>query len=179
MTVAAFHRVCRIGQTPGWNPRGTEALLDVWVEIDWDGDRLSITGVEGPRSNGDAWGSCGQIQDVLKETILNGWDVAEIARLHEIWEDWHLNDMKAGTPKQMAHLKAHRGEYSGYPQSHYDWAKECLTRANLQPDPETGYSYGSAWLRVEVPVDVLEWLAALPETPGCPWPSMLNERSSP
>lgn len=37
-----------------------------------------------------------------------------------------------------------------------------------KPCPECGYKYGAAWLREEVPADVLEWLYNLPETTNRP-----------
>jgi hypothetical protein len=43
-----------------------------------------------------------------------------------------------------------------------------LAAAGLHPDPETNYRYGSAWLREEVPQDVLTWLQSLPETDKLP-----------
>jgi hypothetical protein len=61
----------------------------VWITIDWDGKKLSFTGVEGPRGNGDALGSCGQI------------DISAInPELAELWKRWHLNNMRPGCEHQ-------------------------------------------------------------------------------
>jgi hypothetical protein len=51
--------------------------------------------------------------------------------------------------------------------SHYEWALAKLTEAGLQPDASferngKPYRYGSAWLRRDVPEDVLAWLVGLP-----------------
>lgn len=146
----------------------------VFVDVEWTADgRLSLSGVVGPMRNGNARGSCGQMQAVLKDDIAfaPGWDRATADQLHEVWGAWHLNDMQAGTVAQTAHLKDGpfiTGPCPGYPTSHYKWACEELRRAGLNPDD--GYSYGSAWLRVEVPVDVLAWLVALPHANKAnPW----------
>lgn len=149
---------------------------DVWVEIRWQdrngGMELSLSGVEGPMRSGNCKGSCGQIVDHLQiDRYASGWDRSTVTRLVEVWDRWHLNRMRAGTPAQQRFLEAHRDEYPGYPISHYDWAKAALTRAGLQPDD--GYSYGSKWLSEEVPDDVVQWLHDLPEpTKTYPWSLM-------
>ena len=48
-----------------------------------------------------------------------------------------------------------------------------IHRATMNPDPDfvhngKPYKYGSAWLKIEVPADVLAWLAALPDTDRAP-----------
>lgn len=68
-----------------------EVVPRIFVTVDWDGKRLSFTGVEGPKANGDATGSCGQL-DVSKHS----------PRLATLWERWHLNDMRAGCEHQRA-----------------------------------------------------------------------------
>ena len=144
---------------------------EVWVSVEvghrnGPEDELSFTGVIGPKSNGDARGSCGQI-DMSEWNFLSlkeGWTEEMVSRLRDLWSRWHLNRMQAGTPKQMAFVRA-LGD-----RSTYDETKAALTEAGLQPDPETGYSYGSAWLAEDVPPEVYEELLAMPEaTIRCPW----------
>ena len=135
----------------------------VWAEIRWDGKRLSISGVEGPRRNGNCEGSCGQI-DFIVDQPGPGRDIERFRAVHA---RWHLNDMRAGTPAQEAWLREHPVEWR-YPQSHYTEASKALAAAGLNPD--NGYRYGSAWLHEDVPADVIEFLAALPDnTDSYPW----------
>jgi hypothetical protein len=131
----------------------------VFVTIKWETPRLSITGVEGPKANGDCWGGAGQIQ-LEPQHPAPGWQTDDVERLQAVWDRWHLNDMRAGTPAQQACLAEH--EFPGYPINHFDWAQAVLDRAGLQPDG--GYRYGSAWLTEEVPDDVLDYLWSLPNT---------------
>jgi hypothetical protein len=155
----------------------------VFCSIKWDGERLSISGVVGPTRNGNCSGGCGQILGDLLQlvSITDGWSYAMVHKLHELWDRWHLNDLRAGTPTQEAHLRSLKVggaepwlnfTSKGYPNGgdHYAWAKHVLAEAGLQPDNSVwgGYSYGSQWLTEEVPEEVLAYLAALPDTTVTP-----------
>lgn len=145
--------------------------VHLFCSIEFEAGKLSITGVEGPKRNGDATGGCGQIIMSPWEivTYAPGWNPETVARFREVWDRWHLNDMQAGSPAQMAHLRAHPVEDRLH---YFETARESLRAAGLQPDrgymvrdkdgnPQP-YSYGSAWLREEVPADVLDFLQGLP-----------------
>ena len=86
---------------------GVTEYGQVFVEVEYsttpDGGRLSITGVEGPKNNGDARGSCGQIVDTLSrlKSLSPGWTPEQVVRLRAEWERWHLNDMRAGCEHQI------------------------------------------------------------------------------
>lgn len=144
--------------------------MRVFVHIKFKDGKLSITGVEGPMSNEDCLGSCGQIDMTLREdnhadwTFQPGWNLTKMARLLEIWDRWHLNDMQAGTPAQMEFVRKWLKENfpNGYTggESLYDQQCDALRAAGLYEDG--GYKYGTAWLREDVPDEVIQWLAALP-----------------
>jgi len=67
--------------------------------------------------------------------------------------------MRAGTPKQEELVRKWRltAEDKGYTA-----ACKMLEENDLLIDD--GYRYGTAWLKEEVPLDVLEWLFTLPGT---------------
>lgn len=156
------------------NPIRKPEVGEVFVEVKWDGLRLSITGVEGPKANGDARGSSGQIIMTLSAddrgewTYKTGWDDAMMTRLLEVWDRWHLNDLTAGTPKQEEFIREWKKTHR------YDYVDAChaLVMADLLADydywppdengEKKGYRYGSAWLTERVPDDVVEWLFGLP-----------------
>jgi hypothetical protein len=137
----------------------------IFATIKLNSGRLSITGVEGPYSNGNCAGSCGQID-------MHEWDISEFApgwspelvqQFREVWGSWHLNDMTAGSPAQRAFLKSRPGLARDYLK-----AVEALESAGLSPDPQymhegKPYKYGTAWLKREIPDAVIEFLKALPE----------------
>jgi hypothetical protein len=151
-----------------------------YVTIEWQNQRngyfeLSLTGVIGPKANGDARGSCGQtyVPEIIK--YAEGWDAESAAKLDELWRRWHLNGTRAGSPKQQAWLREHPVTVE-YPKSHFVEACAALDAAGLQPDPTylhkgEPYRYGSAWLYEDVPADVLVWLRSLPDNaqrlPAC------------
>jgi hypothetical protein len=190
-TATAFAKTVRLGT----RPRYPSGRMDVYAKIEWDGRELSITGVEGPRSNGDAFGSSGQIVMSYGEPDAfdgfepaPGWTLESVRRFFALWDRWHLNKMRAGSPAQSKWLRDHAADWEaakadrerwsrenggrGYP-DHYTWAREELTKAGLQPDhshPVNGkpYSYGSAWLSEEVPPEVLAELEAFPSTDRAP-----------
>lgn len=57
---------------------------------------LHITGVIGPRKNGDAY-SAGQCYDYMRGGTPNeGWTADMLYYLLDTWQRWHMNDMKAG-----------------------------------------------------------------------------------
>ena len=95
------------------NPSGD---LFCKISITEDG-KLSISGVEGPKPNGDARGSCGQIDmgyfhrrpehndkrysNPKRLIHFNpGWNEALWWDFLEVWKEWHLNDMRANCEHQ-------------------------------------------------------------------------------
>lgn len=156
-----FKKIVRVGKTADGN---------AFAKIEYKAGKLSISGVIGPMSNGDCLGSCGQwVMSMAPQGIdpAPGW-TAEIVQLFlQYWDKWHLNDLQAGSPAQMAELEKHK--FPGYPKSYYEWAQEILLAAKMNPAPDyihngKPYFYGSAWLTVPVPAEVLEFLQGLPDT---------------
>lgn len=147
----------------------------VFIEIKWDGKRLSISGVEGPYRNGDAFGSSGQIR--LNNPNYEAVEGVDLAAIDKIWERWHLNDMRAGSPRQelfIRGLEAAGWEHPYDPEkSWYEAACEKLEEAGLLYDEEylvenkdgekVPYKYGTAWLFEEVPHDLVKTLFELPD----------------
>lgn len=233
-------KVVRIGTVLEYRPSaGKDVPTDVFCSIKYENGNLSISGVVGPRKNGDAWGSCGQIGMSMKAddvTPATGWDAATVARFFDVWRAWHLNDMKAGCEHQTGQdwdteRKIETVEYSPTSEYHrrhdaagagmlsaldyaqqkalvehveavcyatdrpkYPWAevrtlisdgwvkddKREMKAAGwvkqtehpegllCKPCPVCGHKYGSAWLKAEVPQDVIAFLQALPDTDKTP-----------
>lgn len=123
---------------------------------------------------------CGTIWNRLKTDCLSGGqnldDIRELVgfsplmkRVHYVWERYHLNDMKAGSPRQEAYLagyrQAHRDSNSGAKwDGCYDTRKDLLEKAGLQPDhTHNNYSYGSDWFTLPIPDDILAEIATWKE----------------
>jgi hypothetical protein len=99
MTSTAFTKTVRLG-TVSVGRRNAS----VFCKIDFDGRRLSISGVEGPTIGGNCMGGCGQIDMHLTpaafRALAPGWSRALVAKFLNTWGRWHLNTMRAGSPAQ-------------------------------------------------------------------------------
>lgn len=90
-----FKKTVRLGTV-----RIDDKARNVFCKIEYAGGRLSISGVEGPMPDGNAHGSCGQIDMHLRGRERDikaapGWNLALLRRFFEVWGEWHLNDMRA------------------------------------------------------------------------------------
>ncbi len=124
---------------------------------------LSLSGVDHPMYNGDARGGCGQIYGILRDVerpnFDEGWTQDSVNELHDIWERWHLNDMNAGTAKQMEFIRAKKAEGWKY---NYDQAKEALIDAGIYNDD--GKKYGHSWYFEALPIEIIKWFNGLQDT---------------
>jgi len=112
---------------------------NIFIKTEFNNNRLSFTGVIGPLRNGDTRGGCGQIDmefehrdpaddDSRHDKLIKpedikfapGWDRESWLDLLDIWEQWHLNDMRAGCKHQRAE----------------GWGKKRLEVATYQLTPE-------------------------------------------
>lgn len=75
--------------------RGKEIYKNAFVRIEYKNSRLSICGVVAPLGNGNALGGVGQCIDEIKNGIpTDEWSREMLDKLCDIWEEWHLNDMR-------------------------------------------------------------------------------------
>ena len=122
------------------------------IKIDLTDDRLSICGLiySGRKLLQDDSNllRAGQCKKEAKKFIP--------ARLYEVWDRWHLNDMRAGTPAQEKLVKE---LLESSPNADYDEQCDFLDRHDLLFDG--GYKYGSAWLREDLPQDVIDYVHSL------------------
>jgi hypothetical protein len=112
---------------------------------------LSIVGdVNFGFRRGSAGGQC-------ISTVREIWGhIPEIAELCDLWERWHLNDLVAGTRKQM---EAIRGMEKGPNLDWYTWACAQLALRDLLVDRE--YTFGHEWLYEPLPAKVVARIKAL------------------
>ena len=152
---------------------GTEVLRNAFCKIEYNESegRLSITGVIAPTRNGNALGSAGQCVDEIRGgTPTDDWNKEMLNKFCDIWDRWHLNDLRPYCNHQKelgwniiaskkVNISTHETKSLGWlrPDEH---PEGILTK----PCPVCGYKYGTAWLKEEVPEDVIKWLSDLPET---------------
>lgn len=95
--------------------------------------------------------------DIIPICGLNNED---LNKLFYIWWRYHLNDMKAGTPKQTEALwNWKRFEYAT---KHPTYEETCKYLDNIKLLYDQGFRYGTRWFKHVVPEDILEWLFSLP-----------------
>lgn len=116
---------------------------------------------------GSFHGNYGQIYEYLSDPtrihLSKEFNYEDIINIQKIWKRWHLNDLRAGTPRQEAFVR--KWEVNNT----YDYKRVCeaLTKANLLVDH--GYKYGTSWLKEDVPMGVIKYLFSLPSKEGDSW----------
>lgn len=66
-----------------------------YAKIKFVDGKLSISGVIGPMRNGNCKGSAGQCADEIREgKPTEGWTEGMVREFCDIWDEWHLNDMR-------------------------------------------------------------------------------------
>lgn len=108
----------------------------------------------------------GQCNDMVEQFAagLPGAQRFALERLCQLWREWHLNDLQAGTEAQR--LAVAIAEDAGE-LNRIDWygsACAALERRGLLTD--RGYKYGSKWLVRRLPVSVASEITALVEQLG-------------
>jgi hypothetical protein len=98
-------------------------------------DTLSIV------AEGKNWG--GQAIDTVETQCK---DNADVMRLVQIWKEWHLNDVTAGTDAQMQALKNCKGDYT----------EQCNVLKSKDLHVDRGYEYGTQWLVKVLPAEIKE-----------------------
>lgn len=110
-----------------------------------------------------------------------GWDADKLYDFLEVWKKWHLNDLQAGCEHQRAEGWDKRPIDPSKPTTAYGKHFEgqlgdswnMLTWISRKEHPQgllshpcstCGYKYGTAWLKVEVPQDAIDFLKSLPDT---------------
>jgi hypothetical protein len=90
-----------------------------------------------------------------------GWTEDLWLDLLDTWQRWHLNNMRS----TCKHQRAMGWQYVDHHNPQTSEGDAC---------PVCGYRIGSAWLREEVPQDVLAMLEALPDADRLPPPVWLR-----
>jgi hypothetical protein len=151
-----MEKTIQLGKVDYWGRGRKVNAVEITARLSDEG-RLSITGgIWNGRSTDYA--SCGQNLETILELFPND---PKVRRIVEIWRRWHLNDMQAGTPRQMEWLRT-----NGFGYSHDDNCN-LLAHAGLlydhEYDPEgnpvdepheEGYKFGSRWLKSDLPDEI-------------------------
>ena len=120
------------------------------VEIDWEfkGDKFTMSGGIWNSKKTD-YLQCGQCLDTIKRFFPKHKIFNE---MYEIWQKWHLNDLKAGSPQQEHYINS-----LCLKKYDYDIVRNELKKIHLLKDQSfihngQPYEYGTAWLKAEIPI---------------------------
>lgn len=131
----------------------TNGEISADIDVTLENGRLSISGVvyEGKKLLKSERNliSAGQCLEEARPIIPE--------RLAEVWDRWHLNDMRPGTQRQQEALNQVKDTFNRL--TWYDEA--CAYLASLDLLVDNGYKYGSAWLTEELPQEVVEYIESL------------------
>lgn len=134
----------------GTGRKANRVTLDVRIEDRRGEPELSIMGNVWNHLGTDIY-SGGQNLDTIARLFPND---PKVQRILEVWREWHLNCMHAGTPAQEQAIKEGResGEITTYPDWYGSACRYLESRGLLE---DNGYRYGSAWLSRELPQGII------------------------
>ncbi|MCK5639870.1 MAG: hypothetical protein KAJ19_03705 [Gammaproteobacteria bacterium] len=102
---------------------------------------------------GDSKHYGGQIHDTIKSEFpdYKRHDVKykRIARIIQIWERWHLNDLTAGTVMQEDAIREWKRT------NDYEYGAACAFLKDIGLYEVKGYKYGTAWLFEKIPDEII------------------------
>jgi len=123
---------------------------------------LSICGEAWLKSGRDC-DYCGQIHEYIKKDLPRYKKVINrkaVKELLAIWDEWHLNDLKAGTRYQDLAIKTRFASWAAardWP-TKYDYSNVCefLKAIGIHKHSKNGlnYVYGHAWLTEPLPANI-------------------------
>lgn len=98
-------------------------------------------------------GNNGQNIEEIKDLISNNKELLitkeDLQTIVDIWKEWHLNDMNAGTEKQTNFID----EWKKSNKYDYSLVCEVLKKVNLYED--NNYKYGNGWLIKPITEDII------------------------
>ncbi|MFQ5330249.1 MAG: hypothetical protein ACE5D4_09730 [Thermodesulfobacteriota bacterium] len=143
MKTIVYEKTLHLGEVDYLGNGRKQCPVEVTIKIDRkDGDALyrglSICGSIWNHKHTDIYLG-GQILGEILRLIPHD---EKIARLHAIWERYHLNDMHAGCEHQRA----------------LGWERDGYDKHPSEPCPECGYQFGTEWKYEAIPHAVLQEL---------------------
>lgn len=96
---------------------------------------------------------CGQMCDEIGKMFHHN---KMVQRLVNIWEQYHLNDLNAGTINQEKALESFESK---------DYTKQCEYLKSIGLYEDNGYKYGTAWLFRQIPDEVIDEIKTIINNP--------------
>lgn len=131
----------------GMNHKGGTVDIEIKLKESDKGIEFTACGNSWLRSGNDTYlgGQCiDSLPDEIKTWLI---DPHQFNKIELVWQRWHLNDMNAGCFHQHQTLREN-------PEWSRDYT-ELIKRDGFMSCDICDYKYGSAWLREDLPEDVI------------------------
>ena len=129
----------------------------VEIEINLENDRLSICGSVWNSKNTDIIMG-GQCLDSLLPYFKHN---KKFLTIYDLWKNYHLNDMQAGSPNQTAFIESLNLDNHSYEIVCKELEKHDLLIDKNYIHNDKPYQYGTAWLFKALPNNINELITSL------------------
>lgn len=151
------------------NPKGRRCLeVEVKIALDQEDNFSASANVWNATHSDIIMG--GQCLDEINVDELLPMYRNDFQIIKNIWKRYHLNDLQAGSPRQRKFVEENEDKFSST--NFYDDVCKLLKEVSLYEDEEymypykdkdgnitkKPYRYGSAWLKEEIPQNVIEYI---------------------
>lgn len=152
----------KVSKVIKFNGKNRRMVLGLEIKLNDEG-RFSASGLM--KFGWEIGGQC--LDDMKAELTRLGYKCEKLNAILPYWKRWHLNDLRAGSPRQEKVVRERMAK--GLP-TDYDTMCSVLKELGLYEDKEfiyngKPYEYGVAWLTEELPVDVKKGIEAVMEMP--------------
>lgn len=131
--------------------------VKIIVELRNDDHGHRELSIVGEITNERRYGQCYQaIRELVEQHGSGSRNKDQILKLLDIWERWHLNDMRAGTPRQTEIIRPWLKR-----NPNKDYTEQCDYLFSHGMLIDDGYKYGTAWLYEPLPDDVITFISGL------------------
>ena len=146
-----FPTVCvGVGKGQSFKTITVDIRLDTQLCKDWETleEKRMYVFTASARCKGHLGQCLDHIHEKAEQYIMPDEKRVLYNRIYNIWREYHLNDLQAGTKKQTALLTDTQRRAD-----HYDNACETLKYLGLFED--RGFKYGHGWLCKEIPAEIV------------------------
>lgn len=146
-----FPTVCvGVGKGQGFKTVKVEICLATQLCKDWETleEKRMYVFTASARCKGHGGQCLDHIHEKAEQFIMPDEKKVLYNRIYEIWREYHLNDLQAGTKKQTDAIPEEMFELDYY-------TAKCEYLQDIGLFEDRGYKYGHGWLCKEIPAEIV------------------------